>query len=134
MKKFILATIFLVFTLSGAAYSAPQEKEDHLCKAVIARLIYPQITAEINKYYEKILTDPPTYAPYYGTEVQCASDSTNKTSYSVTVVVSPYVGAHVSVGVDEIKFLISVTGDVKTVSFKHLEDFKLPPHMKNYYR
>lgn len=69
---------------------------------------------------------PPTYAPFYGTQVTCEAASTNKTTYSVTVVVIPFVGALVSVGVDEIKFLIGLNGDVKTVSYKHVEDHKLP--------
>jgi hypothetical protein len=74
------------------------------------------------------------YAPFYGTEVTCADASTKKTSYSVTVLVRPFVGAHVSVGVDEIQFLVGLNGDVTTVNYKHVEDHKLPPHLQDLYR
>jgi hypothetical protein len=73
------------------------------------------------------MVHPPTYVPFYGTEIRCAEASTNKTSYSVTVLGRPFVGAHVSVGVDEIQFLVGLKGEVTTVNYKHVEDHKLPP-------
>jgi hypothetical protein len=132
MKKMSLLVIML-FCLITPVYAAPHDEDEDLCKAVIARLLYPQIQSEINKYYEKVLKSPPQYAPFYGAEITVTSASTNRTTYSVTVVVMPYVGAHISVGVDEITFLVSVAGKVQTKSYKHLEDHKLPPHLKDLY-
>jgi hypothetical protein len=71
---------------------------------------------------------PPNYAPFYDTEVTCSDTSTIKTSYSLTVLVRPFVGAYVSVGVDEMQFLVGLNGAVTTVNYKHVEDHKLPPH------
>ncbi|NOU90232.1 DUF3888 domain-containing protein [Paenibacillus sp. LMG 31460] len=133
MLKFIFAVCILLFSQPTTVSAIPNEDEA-VCNAVIARLLSPQITSEVNKYYGKILVHPPTYAPFIGTQVTCEAASTNKTTYSVTVVVTPFVGAHVSVGVDEIKFLVGLSGDVKTVSYKHVEDHKLPPHLQDLYR
>jgi hypothetical protein len=133
MIKIIFAVCILIFSQPRTVSAIPNEGEA-VCNTVIARLLSPQIQAEINKYYEKILMSPPTYAPFYGTQVMCEEASTNNTTYSVTVVVMPYVGAHISVGVDEIQFLVGVRGDVKTVSYNHVEDHKLPPHLQNLYR
>ncbi|MDQ0874354.1 hypothetical protein QFZ77_003013 [Paenibacillus sp. V4I3] len=133
MLKFIFAACILLFSQPTTVSAIPKEDEA-LCNAVIARLLSPQIQAEINRYYGKILVHPPTYAPFYGTQVRCEAASTNKTSYSVTIIVIPYVGAHVSVGVDEIKFLVGLNGDVKTISYKHVEDHKLPSHLQYMYR
>lgn len=133
MLKFIFAACILLFSQTTHVSATPNEDEA-VCNAVIARLLSPQIQAEVKRYYEKILVHPPTYAPFYGTQVTCEAASTNKTTYSVTVVVMPFVGAHVSVGVDEIKFLVGLNGEVTTVNYKHIEDHKLPPHLQDLYR
>jgi hypothetical protein len=133
MLKFIFAACILLFSQTTYVSATPNE-EEAVCNSVIARLLSPQIQAEVNRYYEKILVHPPTYAPFYGTQVMCEAASTNTTTYSVTVVVMPFVGAHVSVGVDEIKFLVDLNGEVTTVSYKHVEDHKLPSHLQDLYR
>jgi hypothetical protein len=133
MLKYIFAACIVLFS-QPTTVSAIPNGDEALCTAVIARLLSPQIQAEVNRYYGKILVHLPTYAQSYGTQVTCEAASTNKTTYSVTVIVMPYVGAHVSVGVDEIKFLVGLSGNVKTISYKHVEDHKLPPHLQDLYR
>jgi hypothetical protein len=131
MLKIILAICILFFNQTTTVFSTTPNKNESVCKSVIARLLSSHIQAELDMYYKKILVYPPIYAPFYGTEVTCADVSTNKTSYAVTVLVRPFVDAHVSVGVDEIQFLVSVNGEVTTVSYKHVEDHKLPPHLQD---
>lgn len=134
MRRIIMIAGMLFICFVSTVQSASENNENPLCKAVIARLLSPHIQEEINNYYKPILKNPPTYAPFYGTEIRCDRASTNETKYSVTATVSPYVGAHISIGVDEITFSVGLNGDVQTISYKHIENHKLPPHLENLYR
>ncbi|WP_251038370.1 DUF3888 domain-containing protein [Paenibacillus albidus] len=84
----------------------------------------PNIQAQLDDYYHKKITALPTFAPFLG-------GNTLQVKYfnswiDVTVTVIPYVGPHLSVGKDKIKFRIDNTGKVEIVNYQHLEDYKLP--------
>ena len=95
----------------------------------------PYITNEINEHYKKTLKYPPTFASYYGTKLSIERPvAEEQYTFLVTVHIVPYVGAHVSVGEDDIIFKVNVNGEVKTIKFIHQKDFNLPPHLLKYYR
>ncbi|WP_091175155.1 DUF3888 domain-containing protein [Paenibacillus sp. 1_12] len=46
----------------------------------------------------------------------------------VVITVIPYVGPHLDVGIDKIKFQIDNTGKVSILSYEHIKDSELPPN------
>jgi len=130
----ILLFITSLFSLIPFQTYASQPNEESTNSDLILTLLTPYISKEIEKYYDKTLKYPPTYAPWFGTEMTVIRTKPRRYEFLVTVKAEPYVGAHNSVGVDEITFLVSVTGGVKTIEYVHLKDYKLPPHLSNYYR
>jgi hypothetical protein len=72
MLKVIFAEFMLLSNQTTTVFSTTPNEDGSVCKAVIARLLSSHIQAEVDRYYKKILVHPPTYAPFYGTEVTCA--------------------------------------------------------------
>ncbi|MCG5252950.1 DUF3888 domain-containing protein [Brevibacillus agri] len=127
---------FHIFTYNGvnAAHhvSSSNQTDSVLYQDVILTLLSPQIEKEVHQYYSKLLTEPPTFSPYYGTEMTIDRPGGYRTSqFIVKVKVTPYVGPHIAVGEDLITFSINGGGQVKVLGYKHLEDHKLPPHWKH---
>jgi hypothetical protein len=52
----------------------------------------------------------------------------------VNVTVIPYVGPHLDVGKDTMKFRIDNSGRVEIVNYDHIEDYELPPNWKHIIR
>nr|WP_223555466.1 MULTISPECIES: DUF3888 domain-containing protein [Lysinibacillus] len=50
--------------------------------------------------------------------------------FLVTLEVTPVLGAHNSVGRDQLTFSIN-PNEIKLKDFKHMENFGLPPHLQN---
>lgn len=101
---------------------------------LIKTLLTPYVTQEIERYYAKILKSPPTFAPYFGMKLKVNRTEPGNHKFIVTVHAVPYVGPHIAVGEDEITFDIKPCGQVETISYIHLKDYKLPSHMQHYYR
>ncbi|MFD0698141.1 DUF3888 domain-containing protein [Paenibacillus sp. GCM10027628] len=134
MKVIKVLLFFMLLLCVPFQTYASQSNEESTNRDLILTLLTPYISKEIEKYYDKTLKYPPTYAPWFGTEITVKRTEPRRFEFLVTVKAEPYVGAHNSVGVDEITFLVSVTDGVKTIKYVHLKDYKLPPHLSNYYR
>ncbi|MCM3624331.1 DUF3888 domain-containing protein [Brevibacillus borstelensis] len=137
INQFLLAiTFFLMSTCNGvsAANHVPSSNQTDsvLYQDVILSLLSPHIEKEIRRYYSKFLTEPPTFAPYYGTEITIERPGGYRTFLFIAKVkVTPYVGPHISVGEDLITLSINGGGQLKVMDYKHLEDHELPPHWKD---
>jgi hypothetical protein len=129
IKMIIGILLLCVFTFVLPTYA--NQTEDPYQRIVLT-LLAPNIDAQIDKYYENKLTESPTFAPFLGgnkVEVKYFS------SYiDVNVTVIPYVGPHLSVGKDTMKFRIDNFGRVEIVNYTHIEDYKLPPNWQNIIR
>lgn len=81
------------------------------------------IQAAADAYYAERNEEVPTVSWYYVTLKEMAADthSTNPTVH-ITFTLMPYVGAHDPVGVDEVTFAASYTGQVTLLEYKRVGD------------
>lgn len=83
----------------------------------------PHIRDASQAYYAERQEEIPTVSWYYVTlkEMKADPHSTNPTIH-ITFTLMPYVGAHDSVGVDEVTFAASYTGQITLVDYKRMGD------------
>ncbi|TBL71049.1 DUF3888 domain-containing protein [Paenibacillus thalictri] len=131
----ILLTLPLLFLSAATAVHAEPAnmKGSPRYEDLAVTLLTPYITKEINQYYSKTLKNPPHFAPYYGTRISIESPSKEPNAFLVTVHVVPYIGAHVTVGEDDITFTVNPSGEVSTTQYTHTKDYKLPPSLADQY-
>jgi hypothetical protein len=91
---------------------------------LVLTLLAPNVQAQIDDYYKYKLTDSPLFAPFLGGN--SLDFKYLNSGIDVVVTVIPYVGPHLSVGKDRMKFKIDNSGKLVVVSYEHLEDYKLP--------
>ncbi|MCY6370677.1 DUF3888 domain-containing protein [Clostridium ganghwense] len=109
-------------------YTPTEGSVEELYKDIIVTLLEPYITDEITKQYGKLLQydlfsveflkiERPTYSAF---------------TFLIKLQVDPFVGAHNTIGIDEIIIRVS---PVKTEveKFEHIKSFPIPPHLKKYY-
>lgn len=121
--KIIFGILFLcIMFFDSQANATPS---NHSCQRLVLTLLEPTVRAQIEGYYKYKLTESPTFAPFLGGN---SLDFKYFNSHiDVVVTVIPYVGPHLSVGKDKMKFQINNTGKIVVVSYEHIEDYKLPP-------
>lgn len=101
-------------------YAKPDEEP---LERLVLTLLAPNIQEQINRYYEDKLTVSPTFSPFLGgTELNVEYHPSH---IDVTVTVIPYVGPHLDIGMDSIKFRVDNTGDVLVLEYKHIRDYEL---------
>lgn len=74
-------------------------------------------------YYTERKEEIPTVSWYYVTlkELKAAAQSANPTIH-ITFTLMPYIGAHNPVGLDEVTFAASHTGQITLVEYRRAED------------
>lgn len=101
-------------------------RTDDSCLRLVLSMLTPSIKTQIEDYYRDKLIYPPTFAPYLGGNV--LEFKYFESHIDVVVTVIPYVGPHIAVGKDKIKFQIDNTGQISVKSYEHITDYKLPPN------
>lgn len=81
-----------------------------------------------DEFYQEYYTTSPVVI-YYSVFLK-AVKSEKRLSY-VTFTSQPYLGAHNTVGIDEITFLADYHGNVTLDRFHHLKSYDLPEHLKD---
>lgn len=82
-------------------------------------------------FYKEYFTINPTVTYDYIWVKEIRVDgSTNPTSY-ITFTCIPFVGAHLSVGIDEITFSTDYVGNIELKEFKNIKNYSLPEHLKS---
>jgi hypothetical protein len=99
---------------------------------IVLTLLFPNIQAQISKYYGNKLTESPSYDPFLGGNTLDVKYFSSHIDVNATVI--PYVGPHLSVGKDTMKFRINNSGRVEIVNYDHIEDHELPPNWKHIIR
>lgn len=108
----------------------PQEGSiEELYKDIIVTQLEPLISAEIERQYGK----PLLYDLYDVSFLNIDRKAYRSFSFIIKVKVSPFVGAHNTIGVDHMTISISPYGN-KIDSFEHIKSFPLPPHLESYYK
>jgi hypothetical protein len=99
---------------------------------IVLTLLAPNIEEQIGKYYKNKLTETPTFAPFLGGNTLDVKYFDSYIDVNLTVI--PYVGPHIDVGKDSIRFRIDNLGRVQIVNYIHIEDSKLPPNWQHIIR
>lgn len=105
----------------------PQEGSiEELYKDIIVRLIEPYVTKEIEQYYGK----PYLYDLWNMKFLQINRlNGYRSFTFTITVEVRPFIGAHNTIGVD--KMTIRIERENPTVeNFKHIKSFPIPKHLQ----
>lgn len=94
----------------------------------LVRLFSNAIQEKSDLFYEPYYTAPPDIA-FYSTTVKRIEKKGSQ--IYVTFYTLPYVGAHNTIGDDEITFSINNLGEIAMMDFKHLANRTLPDHLKD---
>ncbi|MGY3186175.1 DUF3888 domain-containing protein [Lysinibacillus sp. TE18511] len=137
MKKIIIVPYFLLLflistTLTSAEsdyYQPAKDSKEELVMDLFFSLLLPNIQEAVSNYYSDYLTESPLVYPYQINILNLERIGTSFV-FSVTLEVTPVLGAHNPVGRDQLMFSIA-PNEVKLKDFKHMETFELPPHLQN---
>jgi len=98
----------------------------------VLTLLAPNIQQQINRYYNDKITVSPTFSPFLGgTELYVEYHPSH---IDVKVTVIPYVGPHLDVGMDSMKFRVDNMGAVMVLEYKHMRDYELLPNWQHILR
>lgn len=111
-------------------YTPAEGSVEELYKDIIVVLIEPYITEEISKQYGMFLLYDLSSIEFLEIERLNYYRSFN---FIIKLQVKPFLGAHNTVGLDEIT--IKIGGDnPKIINFEHIKSFPLPPQLEEYYK
>jgi hypothetical protein len=130
---FIMAVLLIVSinTTISAAKTDTEQAAEELYKNLFITLIYPHVEKAIGDYYDEYMNYLPGEAPYFYKFLSIDKNRPFKNySYTIVLQVAPYVGPHLSVGVDRTTMKIELSG-VTIEKYEHLESHRLPPHYQN---
>jgi hypothetical protein len=107
-------------------YTPKEGSIEELYKDIIARLIVPYIDKEILKYYGR----PYMYDLWNMKFLNIQRlEGYRSFAFTIRVEVQPFIGAHNTVGIDEMT--IRIEGDTPTVeNFKHIKSFPIPKYLQ----
>lgn len=116
-----------VSTGTSALIGTTAEENPALYKDLFIALIYLQVETAIDDYYDDYMTYLPSEDPWSYEILSIEKAPIGSYAYTVQLQVRPYVGPHISVGLDRITLLLGLAG-TKTVKLEHLESYPLPSH------
>ncbi|WP_353844206.1 DUF3888 domain-containing protein [Clostridium sp.] len=88
-------------------------------------LLKPVITNEVITHYGK----PLLYDLFDIDFLNIERSSYRSFTFVIRLKIRPFVGAHNTIGIDEITIRVS-PGETKVKEFKHIESFPMPPNLK----
>ncbi len=101
--------------------------EKLLDKNLFVILIYPNVEKAIDEYYSDYFTYTPTSDPWHYKFLNLKKLPESNFSYIIKLEVMPYVGPHLTVGVDHITLKVDFNG-TNVEKHEHIESHELPPH------
>jgi hypothetical protein len=132
MTKIKMVIGILLLCVFSFVLPTNANQEEGPYQRIVLTLLFPNIQAQIGKYYENKLTESPTFPPFLGGNSLEVKYFTSHIDVNVTVI--PYVGPHIDVGRDTMRFRIDNLGRVEIVNYNHIEDYKLPPNWQHIIR
>ena len=137
MRKFIIAAILLSMLMSfSPAYAtategtAENQRED-VYRSLNLKLLSPYVNKAINNYYDEYLTVLPREDTWDYRILSVETPHPGYYFYTVRLELLPYVGPHLTVGIDLITLKINLMGVVEIALFELLESHELPPNYQN---
>ena len=112
-----------IYATSGFDVSTHSKEE--LYQDIYNTLLDPYIQNAIDAFYKK----PVSYDLFGIKTLQITRPQGYRTfTFIIKIQLLPFVGAHNSIGMDNITFEIS-PGEVKLIKFEHIKDFPIPPYL-----
>lgn len=105
-----------------------QQSTEELFKQMTITLLMPNIGEAINNYYKEYLNYSLTEDPWNIKILESEKTKENTYEFLVKIKVAPYIGPHISVGVDHITFRIMPWGEVKLEKYEHIKSYSIPPN------
>lgn len=141
MKKLIISislqTLFLFSSTTFVSANMDLTNEpiidtkERLYQGIILDLLQPNIAKEIEKFYSKYLTHPPSVYPYDIDVLHV--ERISGYIFRLKLRLKSVYGPHISVGTDDITFIIG-SGRVEIEKFEHIKSHKLPKRYENMIR
>jgi len=141
MKKKIVITLLLVCSMfmkfpSSIVYALADEplqySTEEQYKDIFCSLLLPYIQKSVDDYYTKFLTTGGLVDPW-DIKILSVERPNNNFEFLIKMQVRPYVGPHISIGVDQITITVEGWGEVKVNKFEHIQSdyLKLPSHWQH---
>jgi len=141
MKKKIVVTLLFISLISiqlpsnsvYALINTPNHySKEEQYKDIFCSLLLPYIQKSVDDYYTKYLTTGGLVDPW-DIEILSVERPNNNFEFVIKMQVRPYVGPHISIGVDNITITVEGYGEVKVNKFEHIQSdyLKLPPHWQH---
>jgi hypothetical protein len=130
-KLFLVMALFLSLSFSITSYtsvfSIPQKNStEELYQDIFTTLLFENIQDGLDLYYKK----PVQYALFDVKVLEAIRPDGYRTfGFLLKLQVKPFVGAHITIGIDNITFEISPSGVVMK-NFEHIKSFELPPYLQ----
>lgn len=110
-------------------YTPPEGSVEELYKDIIVTLIEPYITSEVEKKYGQLLQ----YDLFNIEFLNIERPSYRSFSFLIKMQVKPFVGAHNTIGIDNITITVN-PNETRVEKFEHIKSFPLPPNLKDSYK
>lgn len=110
-------------------YTPREGSIEELYKDIIVTLLYSVIDNEVETYYGR----PLEYDLFSIDFLSIERPNYRSFTFVIKLQISPFIGAHNTIGIDEIIIRIS-PGETKVEEFKHIKSFPIPPWLKGYYK
>jgi hypothetical protein len=142
-KKIIIALLFVClicvnlpsYSIYAFTNEPLQYSKEEQYKNIFSSLLLPYIQKSVNDYYIKYLTDGGQVDPW-DIEILSVERPNNNFEFVIKMQVRPYVGPHISIGIDHITITVEGWGGVKVNKFEHIQSdyLKLPPNWQHIIR
>ena len=139
-KRIVIILLFInlisIHLPSNRAYAFTNPPSE-ACKEkqyqdIFCSLLLPYIQKSVDDYYSKFLIHGGLVDPW-DIEILRIERPNNNFQFVIKMQVRPYVGPHISIGVDHITITVDGTGEVKVNNFEHIRSdyLNLPPHWQH---
>lgn len=126
---FLVMALFLSFSITSYASvsSIPQKNStEELYQDIFTTLLFENIQDGLESYYKK----PVQYALFDIKVLEAIRPDGYRTfGFLLKLQVKPFVGAHMTIGIDNITFEISPSGVIMK-KYEHIKSFELPPYLQ----
>ena len=114
---------------SSKQYDPPQGSQEWLYKDALKTLLLPYVQKAVSKYYEENTGYSPIVDLWTDTGI-ISIERHNGYTFIIKFEVSPYLGAHNSIGVDHITLKVLPSGEVYVENFEHIKSYPIPPWLQ----
>lgn len=94
--------------------------------ALVRVLVISDVQNAVNVFYAPYLSTPQMNA-YFGYEIVQVIPKTKEYGYGLVVTITPYAGAHNSIGKEKITMGIWIDGSVTVTDYEHLRNYGIVP-------